>query len=314
MEMGCIPIGDAEGAFFTLDDINNSRKLKTAVYPYTNTINKKIKIPDLACNERRILSVDIALMGSTKKNNNDASSIIINSAIPLNNYEYSTNIIYMENQEDIVTDDLALRVRRLYSMFQCTDLVVDTQGQGLGVYDALIKNIVDSETGEIYPALTCRNDEKMAARCKIPNALSVIWSIKANSNFNNEICILLRSGFQNKKINLLVNEYEAEELLKETIKGYSKANIDEQVFYQMPYIQTTLLVHELINLQYEVSGTNIRVKEKRSMRKDRYSSLAYNYWVQHQLEIHELQKQNSQFDPKNYAKKLRKFQKKPRTY
>ena len=80
-EMECLWYGDTDGAFFTFDDISNRRKLKTAVYP-TPTINnsKAFKIPDLALNERRILSVDVALMAS-KKTNNDASSIMINSAI-----------------------------------------------------------------------------------------------------------------------------------------------------------------------------------------------------------------------------------------
>lgn len=316
MEMGCIPIGDTDGAFFTIDDINNSRKLKTAVYPTNiNVMSKKsYKIPDLAPDERRILSVDIALMGSSSKQNNDASCIIINSAIPINKTEYKTNIIYLENHEDLVTDELVLIVRKLYSMFKCTDLVVDTAGQGLGVYDGLIKNIIDPETGELYPALSCCNNKEMADRCKIDDAPKVIWSVKASTAFNNEICILLRSGFQNRKINLLVNEFEAEEILKDNIKQFSKLPVEEQLVYQMPYVQTTLLIHELINLQYEVNGTNIKVKEKRSMRKDRYSALAYNYWVQHQLEVNELQKDTGEFDIKSYAEKLRKLQRKPTSY
>ena len=93
---------------------------------------------------------------------------------------------------------------------------------GLSVFDMLIQDIVDPTTGELYPALSCCNDKVMAERCKVDNAPKVIWSIKANASFNNEICTLLRSGFQNGKINLLISEFEADEILKDKIKGFSK--------------------------------------------------------------------------------------------
>lgn len=313
MEMDCMFYGDTDGAFFTFDDISNRRKLKTAVYPTSKINNKNFKIPDLVPNERRILSVDIALMAS-KKQNNDASAIIINSAIPTNNDNYTSNIIYMENQEGLTTDELALVIRRLYSMYKCTDLVIDTASIGTPVFDMLIQDIVDPTSGELYPALSCCNDKVMAERCKVDNAPKVIWSIKASASFNTEICTLLRSGFQNGKINLLVSEFEAEEILKDKIKGFAKMPAYEQMQYKLPYIQTTLLVYELINLEYEIKGTNVKISEKSGMRKDRYSSLAYNYWVQCQLEREMLRKQKTGFNAFDYALKLSKLNKRPNTY
>ena len=314
MEMGCIPFGDTDGAFFTFDDISNRRKLKTAVYPTSITNNSRnLKIPDLVPNERRILSVDVALMAS-KKQNNDASAIIINSAIPTNNNNYTANIVYMENHEGLTTDELALVVRRLFNMYKCTDLTLDCAGVGLPIFDMLIQDIVDPTTGELYPALSCCNDKVMAERCKVDNAPKVIWSIKASASFNNEICTLLRSGFQNGKINLLISEFEAEEVLRDKIKGFAKMPAYEQMQYKLPYIQTTLLVYELINLEYEIKGTNVKITEKSGMRKDRYSSLAYNYWVQCQLEREMLRKQKTGFNASEYASKLRRLNHKPTTY
>jgi hypothetical protein len=221
---------------------------------------------------------------ASKKNNNDASAIIINSALPNANNNYISNIIYLENHEGLNTDELGLIVRRLFWMYKCTDLVIDTNGIGLGVFDFLIRDVYDTETGQLYPALSCCNDKVMEERCKVKNAPKVIWSIKANAQFNNEMCILLRSGFQKSKINLLVSEFEAEEILRDTVKGFAKISTVEQIRYKMPYIQTTLLINELINLEHEVKGVNIKITEKSGMRKDRYSSLGYNYWVQCQLE------------------------------
>ena len=314
MEMESLFFGDTDGAFFTFDDISQCRRLKTAVYPTSLIGNSRnLKIPDLVPDERRILSVDVALMAS-KKQNNDASAIIINSAIPKNNETYISNPIYLENHEGLNTDELALVVRKLYDVYKCTDLAIDTNGVGLGVFDKLIQDIVDPATGELYPALSCCNDKTMAERCKVDNAPKVIWSIKASASFNNEICILLRSGFQNGKINLLVSEFEAEEVLRDKIKGYNKMPAYEQMQYKLPYIQTTLLVYELINLEYEVKGTNVKITEKSGMRKDRYSSLAYNYWVQCQLEREMLRKQKTGFVASDYAAQLRKLNKRPMTY
>lgn len=313
MEMDCLFFGDTEGAFFSFDDIGCRRTLQTAIYPPSFINNKTYKIPELATNERRIMSVDVALMASNK-HRNDASAIIINSAIPTNNNNYVSNIIYLENHEGLNTDELALVIRRLFRLYKCTDLVVDTNGSGLGVFDALIRDMVDPETGELYGALSCCNDKDMAARCKVANAPEVIWSIKANASFNNEICILLRSGFKQGKINLLVSEFEAEEILKDKIKGYAKMQPFEQLQYKMPYIQTTLLIYELTKLEHEIKGTNIKIIEKTGMRKDRYSSLAYNYWVQCQLEREILQKPQVSFDIKSYAKQMKKLNKRPNMY
>jgi hypothetical protein len=312
MEMECLPFGATENAFFAFDDVSQCRKLQNALYPCMSN-NRGIKIPDSLPNERRILSVDIALMAS-KKAKNDASSIIINSAIPTDNNNYIANIIYLENHEGLNTDELALIVRRLYTWYKCTDLVIDTNGQGLGVFDCLIKDIIDPATGELYPALSCCNDKAMAERCKVDKAPKVIWSIKATAAFNNEVCILLRSGFKQNKINLLVSEFEAEEVLKDKYKNFTKMLANEQMQYKMPYIQTTLLVYELISLEYEVKGTNIKITEKSGMRKDRYSSLSYNYWVQCQLEREMLSKPKNGFDINDYANKMRKLNKKPNTY
>ena len=82
----------------------------------------------------------------------------------------------------------------------------------------------------------------------------------------------------------------------------------------MPYIQTTLLIYELINLQCKINGNNIKLIEQSGQRKDRYSSLAYNFYVQNELERKILQKRNTYFNAENYAGKLRKLNHRPNTY
>lgn len=313
MEWEAIFYGDEDGSFFSFDDISERRKLKNPMYPPSIMMNKTYKIPDLKDDERRILSVDVALMASSK-HNNDASAIIINSALPTSSNNYVANIVWMENHEGLNADELALIVRRLFDIYKCTDLVIDCSGVGLTVFDKLAQDMVDPETGKLYRALSCCNDKDMANRCKVQNAPKVIWSIKGSASFNNDICILLRSGFKTNKINLLVDEVVAEDVLVKNFKGFNKMTPEEQLKYRMPYVQTTLLRTELTKLEYEVRGTNIKIKERTGMRKDRYSSLAYNYWVQCQLEREILRKPKAEFDIKDYAKGIRKLNHKPISY
>ena len=273
MEMETEWLGNDGEALFKFDDISSQRKIKSPLYTFKMNGADKKNLPELLPNERRILSVDIALMGS-----------------------------------------LALYIRQLYDWYNCTDLVIDTNGIGLATYDCLSRDIIDPRTGVVYPALSCRNNEEMAKRCSNPNAPKVIWSIKAFQKFNSEACLLLRSGFQQGRINLLINEYEAEEILKDNIKGYASLTAEEQLKYKMPYIHTTLLVYELVNLEFEVHGTDMKIKEQTGMRKDRYSSLSYNYWVQSQLERELLVSSNVTFDIQQYASGLRKLNHKPTMY
>lgn len=162
----------------------------------------------------------------------------------------------------------------------------------MGVTDALMRDITDPDTGDIYPAISCFNNQEMADRCTVPGAKKVIWAIKASAAFNSDAAFLLREGFRSGRIRLLSNEYDAEEILKE-LKGYSSLNPPERMEFLLPYINTTLLIDELVNLQHEESNGKVKIYEKAHARKDRYSSLSYNYYVATQLEQKLGKKMNS---------------------
>lgn len=127
----------------------------------------------------------------------------------------------------------------------------------------------------------------MAIRCKVKDANKVVWSVKATANFNNEICVLLRNGIQNGKISFLVSDQECEEEIIKNYptRAYTKLSPTDQAYIKMPYLQTTMAEYELIKLDHEVKNGNIKVKEQSGMRKDRYSSIAYNFWCACQLEF-----------------------------
>lgn len=286
MEMCAEFWGDSDGTFFNFESIAKNRKIQFPMLPDSLSSklsnNTKVRIQPKQNGEKRILSADIALMSSSK-HKNDASAIFINQLFPTKAGRYSNNIIYTETSEGAHTEDQALRIRKLFEEYECDYIVLDVKGVGLGVYDALARVITDSETGEIYPALSCCNNPEMAARCTDRGAEKAIWAINGSARFNSDCAILLREGFKTGKIRLLATEYDGEEALG-GIKGYNSLSSSDKMIFTLPYVHTTLLISELINLKHEESGGLVKIIEKSGMRKDRYSSLSYNYYVACQLE------------------------------
>jgi len=283
MEMGALWYGDSDGAFFRYDDISKHRKIKNAYYSLDMYDKRGVNIPELAYGEKRIMSVDVALM-ATKKHANDATAIVINVAIPTNNNSYTSNIVYIETFEGLKTDELGIIIMRYFYKYKCTDLVLDCQGNGLGVYDFITKEQYDTTTGETYTAMCSCNDDNMASRCTAKNANKVVWTVKANAEFNSSAATLLRAGIKNGNINFLASEFDIEDSIKKT-SGYSKMSASEQARLKLPYVQTSLLINEMINLEHEIVNNRVKLKERAGMRKDRFSSLEYNYYVTQQLAL-----------------------------
>lgn len=298
MEYSALWWGDSDGTFFDFNSISKNRRIKYPMLPDRLAAklgnNLKVRIPPKQNGEIRILSADIALMSSSK-HNNDASAIFINQMLPTKAGRYSSNIVYTDASEGLHTEDQALEIRKLYEEFQCDYIVLDAVGVGLGVYDALVREISDPETGEVYPALSCCNNQEMADRCTVRGAPKVIWAIKANATLNSDCAVLLREGFRSGKIRLLVDEDTGDEAISE-IKGYGSLNPPEKLLLRMPYIHTTLLINELIKLQHEEVGGKVKIFERSGMRKDRYSSLSYNYYVATQIESKMSKRSGGDFD------------------
>lgn len=274
--------GSAEDALFTFKVMNERRILNDALLPLGYYLTNNTKIPEKKKGELRVLSVDVALMAS-RKHDNDASALIIHSAIPTSSHRYMDNIIYIETQEGLITDELGLLIMRFFYQYNCDYLVLDCAGTGSGVYDYLMTDRYDPMYGQTYGALSCCNNPEMAERCKVKGAPKVIWAIKASAQQNSAMVLALRSGLQNGYINLLKSAESIEDQLSSMIPHYKKLSDNMQTQIKLPYIQTTFLVNEMINLEHEMSNNLIKVHEKTGMRKDRYSSFEYGYWVIQEL-------------------------------
>lgn len=156
---------------------------------------------------------------------------------------------------------------------------------GLGVFDYLIMPHYDPITGiEYSPMTTIDPKDAMGQRCSYPNAKRVIWSIKASENFNSQIAQSLRNAINVGKINLLIDEHDAERIFMEN-KKYRESSPEERVSAKMPYYQTSMLINELINLRVYIKDNQIKQYKNRGYRKDRVSSMQYNNYVVEQIAL-----------------------------
>lgn len=281
MERQGLFYGSAEDALFDFKILNKCRILQDSLHDLDYYRNNNLKIPEKQKGELRILSVDVALLAS-KRHDNDASALIIHSAIPTSSNNYIDNVVFVDTQEGLTTEELGLLVMRYFYQYNCDYLAIDSNGVGLGVMDFCMSDRFDPVYSQSYGALDCKNNQDMSDRCKVKGALKVIYSIKANAKMNNDMCLSLRSGFQNGYINLLITDTNIEDKVSK-IRGYKSLSELEQARLKLPYIQTSFLINELINLTHDTSNGLVKVKEKSGMRKDRYSSLLYGYYVIQEL-------------------------------
>ena len=214
---------------------------------------------------------------------NDNSIFTLMRLIP-SGQEYIREVSYIESFNGTHSEKQAIRLKQLFNDFEADYIALDCQGNGMAVFDELVKVQYDQDRDEEYMAFTCFNDEKMAERCMSKNALPVIFSIKVvKLEVNHEIALSLKDAFQKKKIRLLINDIEGKDFLIEKL-GLLKKSPDEQARMLKPYLQTTAMVNETINLEYQILNGYVRIKEKGRNRKDRYSSISYGNYLAKILE------------------------------
>ena len=283
MEMDSLFFGSSEKAFYDFDSIDRIRKIQRAIYPkpyYALLNDSKYKFESKKNGEIRLLAMDIATQGGSK---NDATCFVVMQLIPTSNNQYIRNVIYVSTLDGGHTFDQTLKARRLFDDFDCDYIVVDTNGVGIAVFDNLVIEQVDDERNVVYPAWSCINDDKMADRCKDPEAEKIIYSVKATAKFNSDAAVYLRDCIKRGKIRLLINEVDANDLLNRS-KAFQNLLVEDQVLFQEPFYQTTAMINEMINLDYTTTDGKIKVMESSGMRKDRYSAVSYANHIANELE------------------------------
>lgn len=292
MEYENLMFGQSSDALFTLEDIEPNRVVENMFYPHNHIdyISSKekgstIELPKypLRRGEIRILSVDVALIEGS---NNDNTIIKCWRLFPEGQF-YRRKVVYIESVHGILADKQALRIKQIFKDFQASYVALDTAGLGVSVLGELMKVQWDDDRLEEYDAWTSFNDNKLKTRDH--NALPVIFSINGSLDLNHKIIVALRNNLKNSIIELPINELDARENLTSSNEKFAKMSPEEQARIIRPFLESTKLVNEMVNLEKEVVRDKFKVKEKSGQRKDRYSALAYGNWLAKHLEDKNLQ-------------------------
>lgn len=273
-------------AYFTYDLVKENQTLKRAFYPRKNEdvmlkVKPKYNIPKQD-GEIRVVACDIAAIDRSANDNSVFSCLrLFQESTEINGRiekEFRIQVPYLEGNRGAETSKQAIRIRQLYDDFDADYIVLDCRNLGISVYDCMAKVLYDDDRCVEYSPLKCMNDDTIANRIINSNAKPVIYCISASAKLNSEMAVNLRSLFLEHKIDLLIQKDDGIEEISKYIPEYKKNNDpDEQLFYEKPYLETMLLINELINLEYEkLENTGlIRIREQSGMMKDRYSSVSY---------------------------------------
>lgn len=152
---------------------------------------------------------------------------------------------------------------------------------------ALQKVLYDEERGIEYAPLKCMNNDEYAKMCQDPGAKPCIYAITATQNLNSDIAIAFRRNLIEGKIDFLVNFNTAKEDILSFNEDYvNEDDIDKQVEYERPFLETQAMISECAELQYEKTNTGaIKIHERGTNRKDRYTSVSYGSYFIDQLEL-----------------------------
>ncbi len=296
-----LKVKDSLSSYFTYKMLMNRQVSKHVFYPrnildFKNNRKNKYAIPKQD-NEIRVISNDIAFVAGEKNDNSVYSCI---RGIPENiTYETNNDLIeikqgyrrqypYIESNQIGDTTKQAIRIRQLYEDFESDFIVIDTRNGGLQVLYALEKVLYDEERGVEYSPLCCMNNEDYAKVCIDPSAKKCIYAINATQTLNSDIAISFRKNLVEDKIDFLVNFNTAKEEILQNNKDYiEEIDVEKQVEFERPFLETQAMISECAELQYEKMPQTgiIKIQEKGKNRKDRYTSCSYGSYFIDQLEL-----------------------------
>lgn len=198
---------------------------------------------------------------------------------------FRKNVVYTEviNGANYITEQ-APRLKKLIQLYNPREIVIDGNGPGIGLMDAMVLPSTDLKTGEQFPAYFTFNDEhhlppEMHTEQDVPNPRlnAIIYDIKAGSSNEDEINAAFLTSINNGSTSFLAHERVVKDKLLQTKKGQRMTAYDRRVFL-LPYEMTSRLMDELNNLRLKPTGIENKYKVERiskSLEKDRFSALEY---------------------------------------
>lgn len=263
--------GGSEESWFSFDKLQKYRKIKN---PEKRAISREGSL------QFYLLSVDVGRLS-------DSTVCCVWRVNVVKDKYYSTlvNIKVLGREAATKTfHQQAIDIKYLIRDFQPKEVVIDTNGLGLGLADEMIRQQVD-EIGETLPAYGFFNDDSYK-KIQPKDCQNILYSMKANGPLNSKIHGNAYSRINSGLVHFLIKEQEARSSLLATKVG-QKMTLEQRTKRLMPHEMTTRLFEEMANLRLKRTGVGLDiVLEQINSRfpKDKYSSFAYGLWRIKELE------------------------------
>ena len=265
-EYASIWSGSSEEAWFNFDKMTKYRKIKN---PETHAISR-------ANSEQfYLLSVDVGRL------NDQTVCCVFRVNVSSEGKYYATLVnLYVlgRTAETKPFYKQAIDLKKIMRKFNPREVIIDTNGLGLGMADEMVREQVD-EFGNIYPAYGFNNDDDYL-KIQPKDAVRILYGIKANGPLNSKIHGNAYTRINSGLVRFLIKEQEAKNALLSTKTG-QKMTVLQRVKRLMPHEMTTKLFEEMANLRLKKTGSNMDiVLEQINPRypKDKYSAFAYGLW------------------------------------
>ena len=245
-------VGVAEGGVVDMEQFMSLRTIDQAIYE-----NDK--------GYEMYMGVDVA--------RSDSNSGVAQTSVVIARVRRKNGLIYEVQIPFITTisgkkkfEQQAKEIKRLFNVFDCRAIIIDSNGLGKGLTDKLL------EEDDEYGAWSTMNSDVDG---QDPNAPRYIYDLKvsASSSGNSDIIVNFMGLVSSERVKFLVSK-ETTEISESDIHMLS--NAEERA----PYIHTDFLVGELNNLQLKTIANNRVAVQSVINRigKDRFSATIYVLW------------------------------------
>ena len=277
--------GTVEDAFFNGEAFDRSRQLQAAEDEYSGRSNVQ---------SYYVVSVDVGRRGC------DSVATVI-KVVPQAMGESYKSLVNIYTFSDEHFEDQAIKIKKLFYKYKARRLVIDGNGLGIGLIDYMIKQQIDSATGDVYPPFGIYNDDEgYYKKYRTPNTeLDAVYIIKANAPINTEAHSNVQAQLNSGKLKFLIEERIAKAKLLETKIGQNMTP-EQRNERLMPFKLTDILRDEMLNLREENEGINIILKQaNKRVKKDKFSAFEYGLYYIKQEEARK--KKKKRFDAKEWV-------------
>lgn len=304
-------VGEADGAYYTLEMFQKNQVLNKSLKPPTNEevnigIDKKNR--KKRDNEYRVLSVDLAFSEDAvgKKEESDRCALEVLSVICKSDGTTERRLEYIESMGGGDEQAVHQRIRELYWDLGCTYLCVDINGGG-NLYYTMLSSPWKHPTRQNWnphgfgiceePNMQVLSEgvlNELRQRTVDPEYIPCMIPMKATAEMNSNMWKSLWKSLNNGSLLLLEDELQATKTFDESPESF-KFTSEQRALYLLPYVQTSMLISEGINLSatWKDNGM-LSLSQPRMGHKDRMSSLQYANWIADKIENNHAISQNQE--------------------